>query len=130
MLVSASGEHYLIDFDEAMLDFSQAADDIVPERKTWHVLTHGPLDRSRSERWRTKLPERHVALIERVLAKPMAHYGYEQSGIGRAHLDDVAQYHYRMARRTLSLRHSSLADKRRRRDELQPVAAAPETLVV
>jgi hypothetical protein len=118
-------------FDEQMLQFSDAADDIVPQTKVWHALTRGPLDPSRTERWRTRLPERSVGVIEAALGDAMAHWGYEPSGIGApVGAAELARYRAGLAARLGSLRAMHVADRVRRLAEKQDVAAQPAALTV
>jgi sulfotransferase family protein len=76
--------HFLDEpFDQAMLDYASAAGDIVPKRKSWHDLTHGALDASRVDAWRTSLTPEEIGLVELVGRNTMRRHGYEVSGIGR-----------------------------------------------
>lgn len=114
------------DFDEGMLEYSAAAGDIVPARKTWHALTHRPLDPSRTEGWRRTLTRDEIALIESVLRGPMRRHGYEPAGTGgRARAADIARYELERTRRLVRMRAIHAADRMQRRHELQPVAADP-----
>lgn len=112
------------EFDEVMLQFTTAAGDIVPERKTWHSLTHQPLDQTRLEGWRAALAPRHIALLESVLRREMSTHGYQPSGIGgRPKPADLAAYEAQLVRRWLSISGARLRDRFSRHREEQSVAA-------
>lgn len=112
------------EFDEAMLHFTDAAQDIVPDRKVWHSLTRGPLDPSRGERWRTTLRPGDVAVIEATAGNAMRRHGYELSGLGgRASRVRLAHYGLESARRYASIYSMRAADRLRQRHEVNPVAA-------
>ncbi|HEY2273248.1 MAG TPA: sulfotransferase [Jatrophihabitantaceae bacterium] len=119
------------DFDEAMLEFAKAAEDIVPERKVWHSRTHGPLDSSRGERWRTRLQPDQVALIEAVAVDQMRANGYEPSASGEPPSGAArARYRLEYARRYASVHGARAIDRVKRRREKQDVAAVPSATSV
>jgi hypothetical protein len=71
------------EFDEAMLDHTDAAGDIVPRRKRWHDRTRGALDPGRIEAWRDELTPEEIGLFEAVARRPLSRNGYPLSGAGR-----------------------------------------------
>jgi Sulfotransferase family len=114
------------DFDERMLEFTGAADDIVPQDNAWHERTRRGLDESRIESWRTSLAPEQIGLIEAELGRAMGRYGYQPSRLGgRADLRARAAYRAELARRYGAMRKAHLLDRLERRKELQPVAADP-----
>lgn len=117
------------DFDERMLAFSTAALDIVPARSTWHSRTHGDLDPTRIDAWRSDLAPTELGLIERVLEAPMRAQGYLPSGTTRRPRTVVlARYHLDLARRYASLQSAHALDRAVQLRERQPVAADPLAL--
>jgi hypothetical protein len=114
------------EFDETMLEFATAANDIVPEHKVWHSLTHQPLDASRGERWRDRLQPEQVGLIELVAADEMRGNNYEPSGTGeRPSSSSRARYRLEYARRYASVHGMRAVDRLQRLREKQDVAAVP-----
>jgi hypothetical protein len=111
------------DFDPAMLDFGDAAADIVPERKSWHDRTHGALDEARIEAWRDVLDPEEIGLFEHVAGRALRAEGYEPSGVGRRPAASaVARYHARYAARLASLQRARALDAAQRRREPGPLA--------
>jgi Sulfotransferase family len=112
------------DFDEHMLDHTQAAADIVPQRARHHVLAHGEVDPSRIEAWRAVLTPEQVGLIERVCKRRMEQYGYPPSGIGVSPPRELtAAFVKRLARSEWTHRTALLRDVRQRRRDPNPLAA-------
>lgn len=111
-------------FEETMLDHSEAAADIVPERKTWHARTHGEVDPARMDAWRTRLTPPQVRLIETVAGPAMRRHGYRRSG-GRARppARDLAEYAWTRLRADAWRLKRRWLDSRRRRRESAPLAA-------
>ncbi len=111
------------EFDEAMLDRSEAAADIVPTRKTWHDRVRGDLDPSRIEAWRTALTPSEIGLFERVAAREMRRNGYEPSGAGaKPGALGVATYGKQYALRRANIARERIKDELLARREEQPVA--------
>jgi hypothetical protein len=111
------------DFDPAMLDFATAADDIVPERKSWHDRTRGALDDARVDAWRDVLDADELGLFEHVAGSALEAEGYELSGTGRRpSAAAVARYHARRTARLASLRRTRVLDAAQRRREQAPLA--------
>jgi hypothetical protein len=109
------------EFDEAMLDHTQAARDIVPDRKSWHDRTKGSLDPARIEAWRTALDPAEIALLERVGGRVLRANGYEISGVGsRVRAGDLAAYCGSVARIEAGMRRHRIVDAwvRRRHPQL------------
>ena len=52
------------DFEEAMLEHADAAQDIVPARKHWHGRVSQQVDPARVEFWRTSLHRQEIGLID------------------------------------------------------------------
>ena len=111
------------DFDPAMLEFGEAAADIVPERKSWHERTRGALDEARVEAWRDVLDPEELGLFEHVAGRALRAEGYEPSGAGRRPSPAaIARYHARWAARRASLQRTRLLDAVQRRRERTPLA--------
>ena len=121
------------EFDEAMLDHTRAADDIVASYKTWHQRTRGALDRQRVEAWRTELTPQEIGLFETVARRALRRNGYEPSGLGsRPSRADLAAYYRETARKLTVIYRERAADAIERRRHPQPLAdlgsgAAPST---
>ncbi|MGQ0847215.1 MAG: sulfotransferase family protein [Sporichthyaceae bacterium] len=64
------------DFDPAMLKPAEVKGAVVPERKTWHANTSGPVVAARVESWRTELSAREVALLDAVAGTALRANGY------------------------------------------------------
>jgi hypothetical protein len=92
------------EFDASMLDYQQAAHDIVPDRKTWHDNTKGSLDPSRSDAWRGQLSGSDIRLVEIAARNGMRRWGYQPSG-ENAHpsVPALARYSADVARRGASI---------------------------
>ncbi len=119
------------DFEEQMLEFAGAADDIVPQHNVWHARTRGELDESRIEGWRASLTRQQIGLIEAALGRAMRRHGYRPSSTGvRPGLRLRAQYRLEYSRRYGSMRKAHLQDRLERRKEISPVAADPEAIRV
>jgi hypothetical protein len=111
------------DFDPAMLDFAAAADDIVPDRKSWHERTRGALDDARVDAWRHVLNADELGLFEHVAGPALQAEGYELSGAGRRpSAGSVARYRARWAARRASLQRTRTLDAAQRRREQVPLA--------
>jgi hypothetical protein len=111
------------EFDEAMLDYTGAARDIVPARKSWHARTRGSLDPNRIEAWRTALQPREIGLFETVARRELLRNGYELSGVGsRATAGDLVRYSRRWALRSAVMHKERLVDARLRRTHPQALA--------
>jgi hypothetical protein len=112
------------EFDESMLDHTEAAADIVPKRAAHHVLAHGEVDPSRIEAWRAVLTPEQVGLIERVCRRRMQHYGYAPSGVGvRPPRELSTSFAKCLARAEWTHRMALLRDVRQRRRDPNPLAA-------
>jgi Sulfotransferase family len=110
-------------FDDAMLDHSSAARDIVPNRKNWHDRTKGGLDPGRIEAWRSVLTPAEIGLFESVAGRALQLNGYERTGVGRRPTPrDLVAYHRERTRRILVLRKELLVDARLRRRDPRPLA--------
>jgi hypothetical protein len=118
------------DFEEQMLEFTGAADDIVPQKQdAWHARTRGGLDESRIEGWRGSLTPNQIGLIEAVLERAMNRHGYRPSGIATGPgLRLRADYRLEYARRYGSMRKAHLTDRMERRKEIGPVAADAQAI--
>jgi hypothetical protein len=111
------------DFDEAMLDHTDAADDIVPARKKWHERTRGDLDPDRIEAWRRELDPGEIGLFETVARRPLRRNGYPLSGAGtRPAAKDLAGYYREYAHRAAIIYKERAADALERRRHPQPLA--------
>jgi hypothetical protein len=109
-------------FAEAMLDHAAAAQDIVPDRKSWHVRTKGDLDLARIEAWRTALDLRELGLFEAVAGRAMQANGYELSGAGvRPTALDIARYHRARSYSATLMYKARLRDAWLRRRHPQPL---------
>ena len=103
------------DFDPAMLHHEQAAEVIVPPWKSWHALTHEPIDDARVTAWHTGLTPDELGLVERVAGAAMHRHGYQPSGAGTPPTTaTVARFTAGHARRDLYLRRQRLKDAARR----------------
>jgi hypothetical protein len=110
-------------FDEAMLDHTSAAGDIVPKRKKWHDRTRGALDPDRIEAWRTDLTADEIGLFETVAGRRLRRNGYGLSGIGRRPgRSAVAGYHVEALRKLRIIHTERARDAIERRRYTRPVA--------
>lgn len=111
-------------FDERMLDHAAAAHDVAPTFKQWHARVDHPVDASRIDAWRHRLPPQDVALIEAVTHRQMQDHGYA-AGEPRARplRPDLLAYYHRYARRRLALSRWRAEDRLRRRSDPNPLAA-------
>jgi hypothetical protein len=104
------------EFDPAMLDYPDAARDIVPARKSWHDRTRGGLDTGRIEAWRRTLEPAEIGLFERVAQRALSRNGYELSGVGtEPDARHVLAYRREWGRRIGVLYKARLTDARLRR---------------
>lgn len=72
-----------LDFDPAMLSFSEAARGLVQaEELSWKKETLGPLLSGNAGKWREGLRPAQVALVEAVAREAFDALGYERSGLG------------------------------------------------
>lgn len=71
------------DFDAAMLSPADVKATLVPERKTWHANTGGPLLLERAESWRRELDPADIAFLEAVAGRELAGAGYRTGGVDR-----------------------------------------------
>ncbi|SHG53276.1 Sulfotransferase family protein [Jatrophihabitans endophyticus] len=111
------------DFDEAMLDRTRSAADIVPTRKTWHDRVRGQLDPTRIEAWRTALTPQEIGLFEYVAGRALRANGYEPSGIGeRPSPLAVARYTQQYVARRVAITKRRADDAVQRRREQVPLA--------
>jgi Sulfotransferase family len=111
------------EFDEAMLDYAEAAEDIVPARKRWHARTRGALNPARIEAWRTQLDPAEIGLFERVSGRALQRNGYQPSGIGTAPTPAALIAYYReYARKLAVMRKERWTDARLRSRDDQPLA--------
>lgn len=111
------------DFDAAMLNPAQAKAVVVPERKTWHANTAGPLLPERAASWRHELPVEDVAFLEEVAGDRLEAHGYPGSAPdARAGRGRVARFRLGFARRRAWYRRERRRDTRLARRESRPVA--------
>lgn len=120
-LCAAIGE----DYDPAMAAPEELAPTVI-RGKRWHrkVRKKAPTT-ARIGRWRGELEPWELALTERVLGARMQRLGYELVGVPRPSARNEARYAYVSTTRTLHHRLEQLQDRRKRRSEQNPVAAAP-----
>jgi len=110
-------------FDEAMLNHSRAANDIVKSYKTWHEKTRGELDPQRIEAWRRELSAEEIGLFEAVAKRALRRNGYELSGIGRPpSAAERAGYYDSAARKLAIIYKERAADAVQRRRHPQELA--------
>jgi hypothetical protein len=111
------------EFDEAMLDHTEAAGDIVPSRKKWHDRTRGALDPQRIEAWRAELTPEEIGLFEAVARRPLRRNGYELGGAGRRPGPaELAAYYRETARKLKVIHKERTVDALARRRHPQDVA--------
>jgi hypothetical protein len=89
------------DYDDAMTAPAQVARDAVPERKSWHENTHGPVTTARVGRWRGRLTPWEIALCEAAMGSRLRSFGYELTGAGSPGTGPRVRYLARAARGTL-----------------------------
>lgn len=71
-----------IDFETAMLEFSDAAKTLVaPDEMGWKQETMGPLLKNNAGKWRNTLSNWEVALVERCCDMAMRQFNYAPSGV-------------------------------------------------
>ena len=70
------------DFHPAMLEPARVRE-IVPERKTWHANLDESVSTDRVDAWRARLEPWEVGLMETVLPRKLARWGYPVTGAGR-----------------------------------------------
>lgn len=110
------------DFDAAMLTPATAAAQIVPERKTWHANTAGPLRVERTQAWRSELTAADVALVEFVAGRELRAWGYPLGDAARPPLARLAGFAARESARRARLRARAALDSATARRE-PPVAS-------
>jgi hypothetical protein len=71
------------EFDEAMLSPAAAARHVLPQRDSWHPLTHAPVTGARVGSWAERLEPWEVSLCEAVMGSRLRSLGYELTGAPR-----------------------------------------------
>src|SRR5215467_3176159 len=79
-------------FDPAMTEPSAVADVAVPERKTWHALTHDRVTSARVGSWERRLEPAEIGLCEAVMGRRLVAHGYPLSRLGSPTLAGWADY--------------------------------------
>ena len=69
------------EFDDAMLEPARVRH-LVPDSKTWHANLGSDVSTARVDAWRSQLEPWEIGLIELVLRRKMARWGYRRSGAG------------------------------------------------
>ncbi|HEX6970039.1 MAG TPA: sulfotransferase [Micromonosporaceae bacterium] len=110
-------------YDEAMTRPAEIAEIAVPEYKTWHRRTRGPVDGARVGSWKERLSDAEVALCEVLLADRLSAYGYDVSGDGRIKPADRLRYERIIARHRLARPKRALVRATDRLRRLPPPAA-------
>lgn len=64
------------EFDPVMLAPGAVRDTLVPERKTWHANTAGPLLAARTDSWRFELSEADITFLEALAGRELRLAGY------------------------------------------------------
>lgn len=119
------------EFAEEMLDHTRAADDIVRKRQHHHDRTHGAVDPTRIEAWRTSLSPEQIGLIELVTRRPMRRHGYERSGAGvRPPARLLLAFGKQLRKSVREQRRLARRDAARLRRETQPLAAVHQPRAV
>ncbi len=115
-------------FAEQMLDFADAAGDLVPDRKTWHSRVRGPFDPSRVNAWERVLTPEQTGLIEWGVRRSMGRVGYSASGkAARPTAVDVRDYVKDLGIERANLVRRATRDLReRRRHPMDLAATNPE----
>jgi hypothetical protein len=110
-------------FMPTMLDYTRAARDIVPKRKTWHAGTRRGIDPARVESWAEQLSPPEVGLIQRVARRELLRNGYRlQADAPAPPARELLTFQLERARRVGALRKIRARDWLARRRERQPVA--------
>ncbi|MGH3740358.1 MAG: sulfotransferase family protein [Micromonosporaceae bacterium] len=68
------------EFDPAMTEPAKVASVAVPDRKSWHGLTHQAVTSSRVNSWRQRLEPWQISLCEAAMGSRLQAMGYELSG--------------------------------------------------
>lgn len=103
-------------FAEQMLDHLSAADDLVPQRKTWHSRVRGPIDASRVKAWQQTLSPQDAGLIEVGAKLTMLRNGYRASGVAqRPDPSALLDFYRRLAGMRWNMSVDRLRDLERRR---------------
>jgi hypothetical protein len=112
------------DFSPAMLSHTDAARDIVPNRKTWHERVAQPVDRTRANVWRETLAPEEIGLIEMMCRRRMTVRGYRPSQLGhRPPTKDVVEFLEETAKIRAWLANRRLKDAHVRRQYTTALAA-------
>lgn len=112
------------EFDPAMLDYQEAAHDIVPDRKTWHDNTKGTLDPSRTDAWRVQLSRPQVRLVEVAARHGMRRWGYSPStDTVRPSVPALARYSADLTRRVAGIERDRVRAAVRARKVQEDVAS-------
>jgi hypothetical protein len=112
------------DFSPAMLCHTEAARDIVPDRKIWHDRVSQPVDRTRADVWRATLTAHEIGLIEMTCRRKMTIRGYRPSQLGhRPPTKDVFEFFEETTRIRAWLANRRLKDAHLRRQYTTALAA-------
>ena len=111
------------EFDEAMLEPARVRD-VVPDTKHWHANLDRDVSTDRVAAWRTQLRSWEVGLIETVLRRKLARWGYQPSGAGRRPGPvALGRYAWAALTRHVAVRLRWMREARDARRSTYPVAA-------
>jgi hypothetical protein len=112
------------EFDSSMLDYQEAAHDIVPDRKTWHDNTKGSLDQSRTDAWRVQLSRSQIRLVELAARRGMRRWGYPPTAEHvRPSVPGLARYSADLSRRVAAIERDRVRAALRARRVQEDVAS-------
>jgi hypothetical protein len=115
------------DFDEAMLAPARIRH-LIPESKSWHDNLGSDVSSDRVEAWRSQLEPWETGLIELVLRRKLARWGYQRSGAGRTPGPvRIGRYVVAALKRHLSTRLRWAREARDTARSTQPIAAGLTT---
>ncbi|MGQ0630782.1 MAG: sulfotransferase family protein [Sporichthyaceae bacterium] len=99
------------DFDAAMLDPGEVKDSLVPERKSWHDNTAGPITTDRVESWQRELSAPDIRFVNDVAGRRLRAQGYVVESAGQRDTARLARYAAAHARRWAGLARTEAADQ-------------------
>lgn len=109
------------DYDPAMADPREAANAVIPARKTWHDDTRRQIVPDPSGPRQERLDSWEISLCETIMGRRLRALGYELSGASRAPAAQVARYGKVAALRQAAARKREARDWIQRRRDTGPL---------